>query len=121
MIDYIVKFQNNFVSSFLFQKSFPILLQRGISLHDLLDSKVFRIVFDYDDWPSGSTNGDEVTRGFNSSIFDLRYSYRSVFPEETFDDSQDAKGKVRVYKIKYTLNLLPIIGMHIQDKTFMND
>ena len=62
-----------------------------------------------------------MTRGYNSSIFDLRYSYRKVFPEETFDDSQDAKGKVRVYKIKYTLNLLPIIGMHIQDKKFMND
>ena len=121
MLDYIVKFQNNFVSSFLFQKSFPILLERGISLHNLLYSKVFTIVFDFDDWPSGSTNGDEITRGYNSSIFDLRYSYRSVFPEEHFDDSQDAKGRVRVYKIKYTMNLLPVIGMHIQNNKFMND
>ena len=32
MIDYIVKYQNNFVSSYLFQKILPILMEKDISI-----------------------------------------------------------------------------------------
>lgn len=51
MIDYIVKYQNNYVSSFLFNRSLPVLMQRAISIEKLLHSKIFNVNFDYDDWP----------------------------------------------------------------------
>ncbi len=51
IIKYIVKYQNNFVSSFLFLKNFPTLLDKGISIKPLLDSQVFNYEFDLDEWP----------------------------------------------------------------------
>ena len=48
LIKYIVKYQNNFVSSYLFLKNLPILIEKGLYIHDLLDSGVFNITFDYD-------------------------------------------------------------------------
>ena len=41
MIEYIVKYQNNFVSSFLFSKNLPKLMQKGINVQDLMASSIF--------------------------------------------------------------------------------
>jgi len=41
IIEYIVKYQNTYVSSFLFQKNIPNLLQKGIELHSLFNSSIF--------------------------------------------------------------------------------
>ena len=87
MIDYIIKYQNNFISSILFYKNLPVLMERAISVSNLLHSNVFRVEFDYDDWPSNSTCDEEVIRGYHGSYFALRHSYRQVFPEERFDDA----------------------------------
>jgi hypothetical protein len=38
IIEYIVKFQNNLVSSFLFNDIFPTLLEKGVNIKPLLDS-----------------------------------------------------------------------------------
>jgi hypothetical protein len=121
MVKYIVRYQNNYVSSFLFLKNLPHLIERGISILNLLESKIFVVTFDYDGWPSGSTYGEEVIRGYHGSFFNLRYSYRDVFPEDYFDDAQEAKGRVKVAKIKFQINLLPSIGMHIQDNKQVNE
>jgi hypothetical protein len=37
-MEYIVKYQNQFVSSFLFYKNFPSLVEKGIDIKKLLDS-----------------------------------------------------------------------------------
>ena len=81
IISYITKFQNNFVSSILFKKNMPTLLAKGIIVSPLLASKIFCFNFDFDEWPS--THGDQLTysRPYNESIFNLRYNYRSIFPE----------------------------------------
>jgi len=65
IMDYIVKYQNNFVSSFLFQKNFPTLMEKGIEVKNLLESHVFNYTFDLDEWPSTHTNPDEHRRPFN--------------------------------------------------------
>ena len=52
MIDYIVKNQNSYVYSFLFNKNFVDLVNRGIRVTPLLESKIFNREFDYDEWPS---------------------------------------------------------------------
>ena len=41
IIDYIVKYQNNFISSFLLNECFPNLLRLGINLENLFSSNVF--------------------------------------------------------------------------------
>ena len=41
MIEYIIKYQNNYTSSYLFMSNLPILLQKGIVLHELFSSDVF--------------------------------------------------------------------------------
>lgn len=56
LIDYIVKYQNNYVSSYLFQKSIIKLMEKGIHCCNLMDSDIFSFKFDYDDWPSVHTN-----------------------------------------------------------------
>ena len=41
LLDYIVKYQNNFISSFLLNECFPNLLRLGINLENLFSSNVF--------------------------------------------------------------------------------
>lgn len=41
IIDYIVKYQNNYVSSFLFERSIEILITKGVEVADLFKSKIF--------------------------------------------------------------------------------
>lgn len=60
-------------------------------------------------------------RPYNDSIFDLRHNYKKVFPEADFDDLANDDGSIKdsidsskIFKIKYTINLLPQIGTHLQ-------
>lgn len=51
IINYIVKFQNSYVSSFLFTKNFLQLVELGLDIRPLLESRIFLYEFDLDDWP----------------------------------------------------------------------
>lgn len=123
---YIVQYQNSYVSSYLYMKNFHILLEKAISVEALLDSDVFSFKFDFDEWPSSHTNNDTVLRPYNDSIFAIREHYRKVFHEDEFrsmDDMKDDEGEnggpidtSKVYKIKYSVNILPGIGQYIIDK-----
>jgi len=72
LIKYIVKYQNNFVSSYLFLKNLPVLIEKGIDTRELLDSDIFNVVFDYDEWPSNHFNPLDCIRAYNGSYFDIR-------------------------------------------------
>jgi hypothetical protein len=113
LINYIVKYQNNFVSSYLFLKNLPILFEKGISLHDLLASNVFSVVFDFDQWPGNHNDDEECIRAYNGSFFNIRHSYKLIFPDfEPLDEQKNEKGgekgeeSKKVSKIKYSVNLL---------------
>jgi len=80
-----VKYQNNYVSSFLFLKNFPTFIEKGIEVKPLLDSQIFNYEFDYDDWPSTHNNQSEELRPFNENLFQLREHYKTVFPEKEFN------------------------------------
>ena len=117
MIDYISKFQNNFVSSYLFKYNLPIMMEKGISIEKLVceDSSIFKIYFDFDDWPANHTDNETMIRPYNESYFHVRYHYKKVFPEDRFDfiDGKYVTG-LQVYKIKYSINLMPSIGEYFQ-------
>ena len=51
LIEYIIKYQNNFTSSYLFTKVLPNFIESGIPVGKMLDSKIFYCKIDYDDWP----------------------------------------------------------------------
>ena len=119
MIDYIVKYQNNFVSSYLFLKNFPVLLEKAINVFPLLDSNVFSLKFDYDEWPTTNANIQKMLEPYNQSIFKLRYEYPSIFTKIWRSDfknqSLELEGKFnsneqKVFKIKYNLNILPSVS-----------
>jgi|TARA_B110000285_G_C15127645_1_gene621331 hypothetical protein len=41
IIEYIVRYQNNYTSSFLFKKNIDKIFEKGIEIKELLDSNVF--------------------------------------------------------------------------------
>jgi hypothetical protein len=51
IIKYIIKYQNNFSSSYLFYKNMPLILSKGIKVSDLLNSSVFKLYFKNEKWP----------------------------------------------------------------------
>ena len=81
MLDYIVKYQNVYSSSFLFKKNLGTILERGIKIKNLLDSNVYNMEFDFDEWPSTHTNNQSFLKPYNNSIFELRNKYSQIFPE----------------------------------------
>lgn len=86
IIDYIVKYQNDYSSSYIFLKNLPLILEKGIEIKPLLDSQVFSFEFDYDEWPGTHSNDSKELRPYNESIYALRKHYRTVFFEDEFKD-----------------------------------
>jgi hypothetical protein len=107
------------VSAFLFSRNFPLILEKGIELTALLESNVFLYHFDLDEWPSTHTNDQRIIRPYNNSLFNLRQHYLTTFPEESFARMPDAdSGGVKIdsskiYKIEYSINLLPHVCSYI--------
>ena len=81
MIEYIIKYQNTYVYSFLFEKNFMLIMGMGINVSDLLKSKLFCYQFDFTEWPSIHVKDDTLIRPYNGSIFKLRHNYKEIFPD----------------------------------------
>ena len=112
MINHIVHYQNNFSTSFLFKKNFMKLMQMGIRVTNLLDSDVFRFPLKFDEWPTVYP-GEEIYKPYNGSIFELRDRYLEVFGEIPTDVAN-------VQKVKYFINILPMVGMYIENSKIIN-
>ena len=97
MINYIIKYQNNYVTSYLFLKNLPVLIEKAINIAALLESKVFNHTFDFDEWPGNHFNEVECIRPYTGSFFQIRHHYKTVFPEPEFDvmveDGEKDEGK----------------------------
>lgn len=103
----------------------------GIPVLKIFESDVFNVSIDFDSWPGSHENDQYIIKPYNGSFFDLRDSYSSIFSElvrekETDDSKLEpslsqyedqgkniTKKKKRVYKIKYSINLLPSIGEYV--------
>jgi hypothetical protein len=99
-------------------------MEKGININKLVcnESKIFKISFDYDDWPGNHTDDSYEIRPYNGSFFYVRDYYTEVFPEEKFE-SIEGKNVVdkQVFKIKYSINILPSIGEHVISEDVDND
>jgi len=85
IIKYITTYQNVFSSSYLFNRNFSILFEKGVDTVDLFKSEIFMYSFDYDDWPGTHDYEEMENRPYNGSIFDIRNAYRDVFYEDDFE------------------------------------
>jgi hypothetical protein len=115
IVDYVVKYQNNYVSSYLFLKNIYDLLVKGIHISSLLNSDIFSFYIDFDEWPSMHTDNDSYMMPYNGAIFDLRYNYRKIFknPElEPIDEDADLNGQ-KLYKVSYRINIMPMLGEYM--------
>ena len=106
------------------------MIEKGIDVNPLLNSDIFHYEFDFDSWPSTHYNQSEELRPYNENLFQLREFYEKVFPEEEFRSIDDERPKSvfkgcfsffkkeehkhkKVFKIKYSINMLPIIGVYV--------
>jgi hypothetical protein len=60
----------------------PIIIEKGIKITNLLNSNVFHVKFDYDDWPSNHYNDEKKIKPYNGSIFHLRFNYHNIYTED---------------------------------------
>lgn len=97
----------------MFTKNIPIILEKGIKLENLLSSKIFNVLFDYDDWPSNHYNEEKCIKPYNGSIFHLRFKYREIFKEDNFRSLEEVQKSnpqeidgTKISKIQYSINLL---------------
>ena len=94
MIAYIVKYQNNFVSSFLFTNNLVKLIETGIEIAPLLsdDCQIFRYKLNCDQWANNHTNDNTFLKPYNGSLFELGNKYNEIFKEPMFkhiDENED--------------------------------
>ena len=89
MIQYICQYQNNKVTSFLFLKNMPDMIEKGVSIIDLLKSQIFSEQFDYDEWPGTHWNDECAMKPYTGSIFRLRNEYNKIFPGRDYEPMPD--------------------------------
>lgn len=120
MIKYAVEYQNNYFSAYLFSNLLPSIINKGINVFELLNSDIFSVTYDYDEWPGNHANDCECIRGYSESFFHLRLHYSTVFPEEDFripDQDEEYKSEdssAKVFKVKYSINLLNQVGFYLK-------
>jgi len=100
------------------------LLHKGISLSHLLCSNVFIKHLEFEDWPIAHTNLDKIIVPYNGSLFEMRYSYDSIFEglgdpmnDEDIEIDEDYLCSAnKFYSISYKVNILPSV-IHMDDGT----
>lgn len=80
MISYIVKYQNNPVHSYIFERNFTRIIEKGINLEGLLKSKLFyfKLKYNEENWPNEHSNPSRLIIPVNKDYFNLKDNYRSI-------------------------------------------
>ena len=79
MIKYIITYQNKYVYAHLFENNLVDLIEKGVEMRGLFNSKIFNHSFDFDEWPTTSAVTETMLEPYNKSIFKLRYEYEVIF------------------------------------------
>ena len=114
MIDYIIKHQNSYVYSHLFNFNLVELIDKEVIMAPLFNSQIFYHTFDFDEWPATHSNTDKMMAAYNDSMFNIRFQYPAVFKKLWKKDhlksaSSDSSNQ-KVFKIKYILNFLTSVS-----------
>ena len=79
MVAYMIQYQNTYVYAHLFEKNLIDLIEKGVNMSALFDSQIFNYQFDFDEWPTTSSNTDLIMRPYNKSMFKLRFEYSELY------------------------------------------
>lgn len=110
ILEYIVKYQNSIMHSYLFEDNFIMMLSWDINVIPLLNSKILFEQFDFDQWPNIHHDETKMIEPYNESIFNVSQQYPKVFHFLTGCNGEHASSQGQgslVHKIKYTLSVLP--------------
>jgi len=88
-------------------------MEKSIPVKPLLEADIFSVTFDYDAWPGNHTNDEECVRYYKESFYQLHKHYATVFPEAEFAREDSVEDASKVFKIKFSINLLPQVDFHI--------
>jgi hypothetical protein len=109
----------------MFTQNIAVIFEKGIQISSLLQSKVFVVTFDHDDWPTNHYNEDKCIKPYNGSIFNLRFNYKNIYYEDHFRPMEELDSKefdsTKIKKVVYTINLLQQSGLYIQDGEKVNE
>ena len=99
-------------------------MEKGIAVHKLLDSEIFRYKIDFEEWPETHTNRTYCLRPFNTNIFELRHQYTAIFedigyhnPNEKHEDADGGhyhQTTKKLFKVEFTVNLLPNVSFYYE-------
>ena len=80
ILSYIVKYQNHYVYSYIFENNFTDMIMAGVDLVDLLNSSIMYYKLDFDDkeWPQEDFSSEPLTIPFSKEIFRMRYNYHEI-------------------------------------------
>ena len=84
------------------------MIGKGIEVAPLLESKIFLMDLFYDEWPQNHENPSRLLKRYNDNIFMIRYAYTKLFPELVSEVPKQVSTS-KINKIKYQLNLLPMV------------
>jgi len=110
MLEHVIIHQNSFVYSYLFQENFVQIMEMGIRIQGLLQSKIFCYRFDFSEWPSIHQDNSEIIKPYSGTIFQLRYKYKSIFPDLDQEEESSEMKICHLYRIIYSLNILPSLS-----------
>lgn len=79
ILEYIVKYQNSIMHSYLFEDNFIKMLTWDINVIPLLNSKILFEQFDFDQWPNIHHVDSRMIEPYNDSIFSVSQQYPKVF------------------------------------------
>ena len=124
IIDYCIKYQNQYCFSFLFEERLVEIIEKGIKVAKLFESNIFSFSFELDDWPAIHRDGEAISMPYNGSKFELMGKYRTLFSQLDNDEIEQSpnasyrgdkksgqerqpRENEKYFKIKYSLNILP--------------
>ena len=99
-------------------RNFSSIIEKGVQVSDLMQSDVFQIHLDYDEWPGTHHNDKKMIMPYTGSMFGIRDQYKTIFGKtlqklDIQDEVNTSSPSLKLVKIKYSLNILPSIGEHV--------
>lgn len=82
MIMHVVKHQNKYAFANLFIHNFVKLILAGLRINELLNSQVFSMKLEFNEWPSIDYITDEVILPYNGSPLNIKYRYDELFNQK---------------------------------------
>jgi len=96
--------------------NFVEMAKKGVTMTNLVKSKIFNYTFDFDQWPGTNVNTERMIVPYNQSIFKLRQHYQNLFPAlyEADEQRKLEKEKISLRKIPSLRSIKGSLGANLK-------